>query len=181
MSIFDTDWNNDGKIDEFDTSTDMFFINEMEKEQRGEEHEMYDDDCEFKDDYDCVKTSNVNMHNNYSHKESQSATMQQSTAQTIQTQQPVEKKPENQYVIIDKSPRAIALIIFSLIAALGVVLATLTMFNYPAMIVLIGVIILTVYGMFKLNNTYKLISEVLMAFALFFTIIAIVFYTELPR
>lgn len=185
MSIFDTDWNGDGHIDEFDTATDMFFINEMEKEQRREESELYGNDDDFDDDLsdDCnyAEINNANVHSNYLSKESQPVTMQQNTIQMNEIQQPIAKSPEDQYVILDNSSRTKALLIFFVIAVIGVAVATLTMLIYPAMFILVGSIIAAAYGMFRLNNTNKFISEMLMVVVLVFTITAIIFYVELPR
>ncbi len=42
MSIFGIDWNMDGDVDEMDTLTDLFIIDELEREE-----------CEENDDFDA--------------------------------------------------------------------------------------------------------------------------------
>lgn len=51
MSLFDSDWNMDGKVDDIDTATDLYFLNEFEKEQSGEDDESYGEDYDSDDDY----------------------------------------------------------------------------------------------------------------------------------
>lgn len=44
MSIFGVDWNMDGNIDEFDLATDLFIVDEIEKEERKSSDSDFDDD-----------------------------------------------------------------------------------------------------------------------------------------
>ncbi len=49
MSIFGVDWDMDGKVDDMDLATDLFIIDEIEKEER-ENQKNFDSD--FEDDFD---------------------------------------------------------------------------------------------------------------------------------
>lgn len=42
MSIFNIDWNSDGKIDSFDTAMDFMLIDDLEREEKRQNEEDYD-------------------------------------------------------------------------------------------------------------------------------------------
>ena len=44
MSIFGIDWDMNGKVDDIDLATDLFFIDEMEREEREANEEYMEDD-----------------------------------------------------------------------------------------------------------------------------------------
>ena len=47
MSIFGIDWDGDGEIGGIDLVTDLFIIDEMEKEQEMEEQEFFGNNDDF--------------------------------------------------------------------------------------------------------------------------------------